>query len=136
LGGASLEENLMSWLQGILGGALGAEALSLVKGYFEKHGGIDGVVAELEKTGYGEQVKSWIGTGTNLPISADDIKKALGSEKLKEVAASTGIPVDKAAEYPAEHLPTAVDTAPPEKNVMVPASSRLASTWMAAPRKR
>ena len=104
----------MSWLQGILGGAIGAEALSLIKGYFDKHGGIEGVVAELEQTGYGQQVKSWIGTGSNLPISAEEIKKALGSEKLKEIAASTGIPVDKAAEYLAEHLPTAVDKATPD----------------------
>ena len=77
----------MSWMKGILGGAIGAEALSLVKDYFDKHGGVDGVVAELEKTGFGQQVKSWIGTGSNPPMSADDIKKALGSEKLKDIAA-------------------------------------------------
>jgi hypothetical protein len=46
----------MGWLQGILGGVIGAEALSVVKGYFDKHGGMDGVVAELEQTGYGQQV--------------------------------------------------------------------------------
>jgi len=79
----------MGLLDGILGGVIGAEALSLVKGYVDKHGGLDGVVAELEKTGYGAQVKSWVGDGSNLPISADDIKKALGSEKIKELAAST-----------------------------------------------
>ena len=104
----------MGWLQGILGGVIGAEALSVVKGYLDKHGGMDEVVAELEQTGYGQQVKSWIGTGPNLPISADEIKKALGSEKLKEIAASTGIPVDKAAEYLAQHLPTAIDKATPD----------------------
>ena len=107
----------MGWLKGILGGAIGAEALSLVKDYFDKHGGVDGVVAELQNTGYGQQVKSWIGTGSNLPISADEIKKALGSEKLKDIAASTGIPVDKAAEYLAQHLPTAIDKATPEGNL-------------------
>ncbi len=104
----------MGWLQGILGGVVGAEALSVVKGYLEKHGGFDGVVAELEKSGYGQQLKSWIGTGPNLPISADDIKKALGSEKLKEIATSTGIPVDKAADYLAQHLPAAIDKATPD----------------------
>jgi uncharacterized protein YidB (DUF937 family) len=107
----------MGWLKGILGGVVGAEALSLVKAYFDKHGGIDGVVADLEKTGYGQHVKSWIDTGSNLPISAEDIKKALGSEKLREIAASTGIPVDKAAEYLAQHLPTAIDKATPDGNL-------------------
>jgi uncharacterized protein YidB (DUF937 family) len=103
----------MGLLDGILGGVIGAGALSVVNNYIEHHGGIEGVVAELEKTGYGAQVKSWVGDGSNLPISADDIKKALGSDKLKSIAASTGIPVDKAAEYLAEHLPTAVDKATP-----------------------
>src|SRR5258705_9987193 len=36
-------------------GVIGAEALSLVKDYLEKHGGIRGVVAEFEKTGFGQQ---------------------------------------------------------------------------------
>ncbi len=103
----------MGLLDGILGGVIGAEALSLVKGYVDKHGGIDGVVAEFEKTGYGQQVKSWVGDGSNLPITADDVKKVLGSEKIKELAASTGLPVDKVAEYLAQHLPTAIDTATP-----------------------
>jgi uncharacterized protein YidB (DUF937 family) len=104
----------MGLLDGIIGGVIGAEALSLVKGYVDKHGGIEGVVAEFEKSGYGQQVKSWIGTGENLPLSAEDIKKILGSEKIKELAAKTGVPVDKAAEYLAEHLPTAVDKSTPE----------------------
>jgi uncharacterized protein YidB (DUF937 family) len=63
----------MGFLDGILGGVVGAEALSLVKGYLEKHGGIQGVVAELEKTAIGQQVKSWVSTGPNLPISAEQI---------------------------------------------------------------
>ena len=58
-------------------------------------------------------MKSWIGDGTNLPISAEDVKKALGSEKLKQIAASTGVPIDQAADYLAKHLPTAVDKSTP-----------------------
>ena len=56
----------MGFLEGILGGVVGAEALSLVKGYFEKHGGIEGVVSEFEKNGFGQQVKSWVSTAPTL----------------------------------------------------------------------
>lgn len=104
----------MGFLDGILGGVVGAEALSLVKGYIEKHGGISGVVAEFEKTGFGQQAKSWVSTGSNLPITAEQIKQALGSEKVKELAAKTGIPVDKVADQLAKYLPTAIDKATPE----------------------
>lgn len=79
--------------------------MSLVKDYIEKHGGIQGVVAEFEKTGFGQQVTSWISTGPNLPINAEQIQQALGSEKVKAMAAKFGIPVDKVADLLAKHLP-------------------------------
>jgi uncharacterized protein YidB (DUF937 family) len=104
----------MGLLDGILGGVIGAEALSLVKDYIEKHGGIEGVVAEFEKTGFGQQAKSWVSSGPNLPVTSEQIQQALGSEKLKELAAKFGIPVDKVAELLAKYLPTAVDKATPE----------------------
>jgi len=107
-------EDDMGLLDGILGGVIGAEALSLVKDYIEKHGGIQGVVAEFEKTGFGQQAKSWISTGPNLPINAEQIQQALGSEKVKAMAAKFGIPVDKVADLLAKHLPTAIDKATPE----------------------
>ena len=103
----------MGLLDGILGGAVGAGAFAVVQHYVESHGGIDGVIGEFEKSGYGQQVKSWVGDGSNLPISVDDVKKALGSEKLKQIAASTGIPIDEVAKHLAEHLPTAVDKSTP-----------------------
>jgi uncharacterized protein YidB (DUF937 family) len=103
----------MGLLDGILGGVIGAGALAVVQHYVDSHGGVEGVVAEFEKTGYGQQVKSWIGDGSNLPISAGDVKKVLGSEKLKQISAATGVPIDQAAEYLAQHLPTAVDKSTP-----------------------
>jgi uncharacterized protein YidB (DUF937 family) len=113
-GSAFCQEDDMGLLDGILGGVIGAEALSLVKGYIEKHGGIQGVVAEFEKTGFGQQAKSWVSTGPNLPISAEQIQQALGSEKVKELATKFGIPIDKVADQLAKYLPTAIDKATPE----------------------
>jgi uncharacterized protein YidB (DUF937 family) len=104
----------MGLLDGILGGVIGAEALSLVKGYIDKHGGIEGVVAEFEKTGLGQQAKSWISTGPNLPVTSEQIQQALGSDKVKDLAAKFGIPVDKVADLLAKYLPTAVDKATPD----------------------
>lgn len=107
----------MSFLQGILGGVIGAEALSLLKDYVERHGGIEGVVGELERTSLGQHVKSWVGTGENLPVSADQIRDALGSQKVKDLAASVGIPPEKVSELLAQYLPVAVDKATPEGKI-------------------
>lgn len=104
----------MGILDGVLGGVIGAEALSLVKGYIEKNGGIEGVVAQFEQTGFGQQVKSWVGAGQNLPITTEQIQQALGSDRVKELAAKYGLPIDKVVQLLAQNLPTAVDKATPE----------------------
>ena len=104
----------MGLLDGIMGGVVGAGATALVRNYIDNHGGISGVVAQLEATGLGEQVKSWVGTGTNLPISTSQIQQALGSGKVAELAAQFGLPADKVSEFLAQHLPSAVDDATPE----------------------
>jgi uncharacterized protein YidB (DUF937 family) len=77
---------------------------------------LDGLVRKFESSGLGEKVKSWIGTGPNDSISADEIKGALGSE-LDELAAKVGIGRDEAADELAQNLPNAVDSATPTGKV-------------------
>ena len=76
-------------------------------------GGLSAIVAKLEQAGFGEQVKSWIGNGQNLPITAQQLQQVLGSDTAKQLAARFGIPVDQLAQVLAQQLPTAVDHASP-----------------------
>ena len=55
----------MGLLDGILGGVVGGEMVSVVNGLIEKHGGVQGIVKQFEQQGLGETVKSWVGTGAN-----------------------------------------------------------------------
>jgi uncharacterized protein YidB (DUF937 family) len=77
-------------------------------------GGLNAIVAKLEQAGLGEQVKSWIGNGQNLPITADQLQQVLGSDTVKQLAARFNIPVDQLAKVLAQQLPTAVDQASPD----------------------
>jgi uncharacterized protein YidB (DUF937 family) len=77
-------------------------------------GGLSAIVAKLEQAGLGDQVKSWIGNGQNLPITAEQLQQVLGSEKVKELAARFNIPVDELAKVLAQQLPLAVDHASPD----------------------
>lgn len=104
----------MGLLDGIIGGAIGVEIATLINGYIEKRGGLDGVLADFEKSGYGDKVKSWVGTGPNMPISAEQVQQALGSERMKELGNKFGIPMDKVAAQLAEYLPKAIDKVTPE----------------------
>src|SRR5581483_3056187 len=77
-------------------------------------GALSAIVAKLQQAGFGDQVKSWIGTGQNLPITADQLKSVLGSDVVRQLAAKYNIPIDQVAEVLAHQLPLAVDKASPD----------------------
>jgi uncharacterized protein YidB (DUF937 family) len=77
-------------------------------------GGLSAIVARLQQAGFGDQVKSWIGSGQNLPITAEQLQQVLGSDTVKQLAARFNIPVDQLAKVLAQQLPTAVDHASPD----------------------
>jgi uncharacterized protein YidB (DUF937 family) len=77
-------------------------------------GGLSAIVAKLQQAGFGDQVKSWIGSGQNIPITAEELQQVLGSEKVRELAARFNIPVDQLSKVLAQQLPTAVDQASPD----------------------
>jgi uncharacterized protein YidB (DUF937 family) len=104
----------MGMFDGILGGVVGAGATTLLNSFIEKQGGLQNVVAQFEKNGLGDTMKSWISQGQNLPITADQIHQALGSDMVKNLAAKMGLPADKIAELLAQHLPQAIDKVTPD----------------------
>lgn len=77
-------------------------------------GGLNAIVAKLEQAGLGAQVKSWIGNGQNLPITAEQLREALGSDVVKQLAARFNVPIDQLSQVLAQQLPQAVDHASPD----------------------
>src|SRR3984893_11445092 len=104
----------MGMFDGILGGVIGAVTTALLNSFIEKQGGLQNVVSQFEKSGFGDTMKSWISHGQNLPITADQIHQALRSDKVKELPAKMGLPADKIAEMLAHHLPHAIDKVTPD----------------------
>lgn len=109
----------MSWLKAIAGGVIGAEALSLIKGYVEQQGGLEAVVKKFQDGGFRKQVDSWVSTGKNEAISAIEVGQAAGVEALKKAADAAGVDFNKARDVLAEYLPIAIDTATPEGRLPV-----------------
>ena len=98
---------------GQIGSAVLPVVLSEVLGNGNQ-GGLTAIVAKLQQAGLGDQVKSWIGNGQNLPVTADQLRQVLGSYTVKQFAAKYNIPVDQISEILAQQLPTAVDHASPD----------------------
>ena len=104
----------MGMLDGLLGGIVGAGMVSVVNNILEKHGGVQGVVNEFEKNGLGATVRSWVGTGPNQPISADEVHKALGPDLLRQLSEKSGLSVQDLTQKLAHVLPQAVDKLTPD----------------------
>ena len=77
-------------------------------------GGLSAIVAKLQQAGLGDQVKSWLGNGQNLPITAQQLQEVLGSDAVRQLAAKYNIPVDQISQILAQQIPNAVDKASPD----------------------
>jgi uncharacterized protein YidB (DUF937 family) len=80
-------------------------------------GGLGGLVQSFEQGGLGNIVNSWVSTGHNLPISAEQIQAALGGGKLQEIAAQLGVSTEQASGGLADLLPQVVDKLTPNGQV-------------------
>jgi len=98
----------------MLGGLIGGEMATVVNQLIERHGGVQGIVAQMEKQGLGNTVKSWVGDGANLPITADQVHLAFGSDVIQGLAAKIGLTPNELAEKLAQMLPQAVDKLTPQ----------------------
>jgi uncharacterized protein YidB (DUF937 family) len=103
----------MGLFDGVLGGIVGAEMATVVNGLIEKHGGVQGIVTQLEQQGLGPTVQSWVGNGTNQPISAQQVHQAFGAEAIQQLAAKTGLNPQELLQKLAQALPQAVDKLTP-----------------------
>jgi uncharacterized protein YidB (DUF937 family) len=80
----------------------------------EQKGGLQAMVDKLSKSGLGEQAKSWVSTGANLPVTADQIKNALDPKELDMLALKTKLSVEEVTSHLAAALPHIVDRLTPD----------------------
>jgi uncharacterized protein YidB (DUF937 family) len=103
----------MSLLDGLLGGAVGAEMATVVNSFIQQHGGIQGIVTQLEQQGLGGVARSWVGNGPNQPISADQIHQVFGSGVIAQLAQKAGMNPEELAGKLSQVLPAAIDKLTP-----------------------
>lgn len=99
-----------------MAGGVGNDALSALlpaaASLIQQLGGIDGLVAKFKAAGLEDKIAGWISTGPNPPVTADEVKAALGSH-LNEVAQATGQDTHGAASGLAALLPGLIDKLTP-----------------------
>ena len=99
-GGDVLMQVIGSLLQG-QGGAGGAA------------GGLCALLQQLQQGGLGDAAQSWVSTGPNLPVSADQLQSALGADRIDALAQQVGLPAGDLSSQLAQFLPQVVDQLTP-----------------------
>jgi uncharacterized protein YidB (DUF937 family) len=79
--------------------------------------GLADIVNKFQNGGLGDIANSWVGTGENMPVSADQISSVLGCGKLSELANQFGISTDDIAGGLSKILPDLVNQATPNGEV-------------------
>ncbi len=120
-----LLENDMSFLNDLLGGqgqqAGGGSLLGVAGQLIEKAGGLQGLVGMLQQNGLGSAVQSWVGTGSNQPVSGEALGQALQGggmgSMLQEAAGKLGVDPGQLLGQLSHLLPQAVDHMTPDGQV-------------------
>ena len=114
--GMGLIEDIMDSLSGsdeVLHPHL-TQALQGLAGNEEEPGpGLQGLLARLQTAGLGGFVASWLGSGTNLPITPDQLRDALGDAEVAAVARRADLSPEVLLETLSEHLPGIIDRLSP-----------------------
>ena len=126
---ASLLDQLKSQLGGILAaetaGAEGAQSpahdphamLESVVNLIGQHGGLGGLLDKLKAGGLGNAVSSWVGTGDNQTVPANQLESAIGANAISQITAKLGITKEQASSLLAQYLPMVIDRLTPRGKV-------------------
>jgi uncharacterized protein YidB (DUF937 family) len=132
-GGSPMGGGLGGMLGGALGGALGGQGgqgaaagggmlspaliMQIVSMLMNKQGGLGGLAGAFNNAGLGDIMKSWVGTGQNMQISATQVTQVLGSGTVGQVAAQLGMNSGQAGDLLSKVLPHVVDQLTPQGQI-------------------
>jgi uncharacterized protein YidB (DUF937 family) len=95
-------------LGGILGQVLGGAAAG---------GGLGALIEQMGRAGFGDQARSWIGTGENQALPSGALEQIFGAGGLAEIARQAGLTQDETSRGLAQLMPEVVDRVTPRGEV-------------------
>jgi uncharacterized protein YidB (DUF937 family) len=104
-------------LSNLLGGLAGAaatdqdpaQAVQGVQQLIDQHGGVDGLLQKLRDGGLGQQVDTWVSTGSNAPVEPQQLANALGPDTVQQLSASSGLSIQSLLPMLAAFLPLLIN---------------------------
>lgn len=83
----------------------------------QQAGGLDGILGKLRAGGLGDEVDSWVSTGTNAPVEPDRLATALGPDTVQKLSAGSGLDIKQLLPLLAMFLPQIINALTPNGQV-------------------
>jgi len=80
-------------------------------------GGLGALLEQMQQAGFGDEARSWVGTGQNVPISPDALSKIFGEGGLGAIARQAGLTPKETSDGLSQLLPEVVNHVTPTGNV-------------------
>jgi uncharacterized protein YidB (DUF937 family) len=109
----SMGGGLGDLLKGPLGSALGGLLAGGAAGSILS-GGLNDLLKQLQDSGHAEAANSWVGTGPNKQISANDLASALGADQISALTSQTGLSREDLLSSLASELPDIINSVTPD----------------------
>jgi len=103
--GGALSDLLKGGLGGLLAGGAAGSVLS---------GGLNDLLKQFQQSGDGDVAGTWIGSGPNKTISANDLANALGADRINALMEYSGMSRDDLLNGLSQQLPHVVDRLTPD----------------------
>lgn len=99
------------------GQARGSDLLGAVMSIVQQNGGLPGIVNMLRNNGLGQQADSWVGTGPNAGVSAEQMTDVFGGSGLGNLASQLGTSPGQAGSILSQILPELVNQLTPNGQI-------------------
>jgi uncharacterized protein YidB (DUF937 family) len=107
-------EDILTTLGGQKGEAGGLASVMKLFGGNANQANMQGLVSQLNSSGMGEQLQSWISQGQNQPVSGEQIRQAADPAMLNQLAQQAHISPEEASNQVAQVLPEMVNQVTPQ----------------------
>jgi uncharacterized protein YidB (DUF937 family) len=95
----------------------GNSLLQIAFALLQQNGGLDGVLNKFRQGGMAEQADSWVSTGQNMGISAEQLQQIFGSPEIGNIASKLGMSEDQAGTAMSQVLPELINHLTPQGQV-------------------
>jgi len=100
--------------------AVAGDKAPVVNQLIQSFGGVEGIAATLQKGQLADAFASWVSTGDNQQVTADQIASVLGNSRIQDLAQRFGVDPKQASALIAQNLPQVIDQLSPDGRLNQP----------------